>query len=369
MNPLEASLKRKIAQMLIVATPPIKDQKKMFKIIESYINLGISGLMLGIGGRFKFAQKEKVTDIKKLQRFVFKLKKLDQSLFLAIDGEGGHDFNLFENAVSLKPAREYGLQFEKEGSIQEFENDVKNYVKIIRWCGINMNFAPVLDVAQLRYKGYMSESGRSFSDKKKVVNKLSSIFIREMQKNSIIAVGKHFPGYGLLDENPHFHLRMQKNIAGSKNNNLTKSTFSNAIKKDKIIGIMKGHVLSFLDNKVPATLSLNVENYLRKNLGFNGLSITDELFMGALNEYYKGLDKDATKRIVEAAKCNDLLLISYPKEQGPDGKLRKLVRKHDHFQRLLDAVYDAVLKGHIPEQKINESYERIIKYKRALGLI
>jgi len=210
MNSSEVLLKRKIAQMFIVATPPIKNQKKIFKIIENYVDLGIGGLMLGIGGRFKFAQKQGVTDIKKLQKFIFKLKKLDQSLFLAIDGEGGHDFNLFEDIVSLKPSRNYGLQFEKSGNTVEFEKDVKNYIKIIRECGINMNFAPVLDVAQQGYKGYMSESGRSFSDKKKVVNTLSSIFIGEMQKNDIIAVGKHFPGYGPLDENPHFHLRHQK---------------------------------------------------------------------------------------------------------------------------------------------------------------
>ena len=364
MNPLEVPLKRKIAQMFIVATPPLKDQKKIFRIIESYVGLGIGGLMIGIGGRFKFAQKESVTDIKKLQKFIFKLKRLDPSLFLAIDGEGGYDFNLFENIVSLRPAREYGLLFEKDNSTWEFEKDVKNYIKIIRWCGINMNFAPVLDVAQQGYQGYMSESGRSFSDKSNTVKTLSSIFIREMQKNDIIATGKHFPGYGSLDENPHFHLRHQK-----KEEDLMNSAFNHAIKKSWIHGIMKGHVLSALDNKVPATLSLNVENYLRKNLGFKGLSITDELFMGALNEYYKGLDKASTKRIVEAAKCNDILLVSYPKEQGPDGKLRKSVRKHDHFQRLLDAVYNAVLKGQIPEQKINESYVRIIKCKRALGLI
>ncbi len=369
MNSSKVPLKRKIAQMFIVATPPIKDQKKIFKIIENYVDLGIGGLMLGIGGRFKFAQKQGITDIKKLQKFVFKLKKLDQSLFLAIDGEGGHDFNLFENIVSLKPSMEYGLQFEKDGNTKEFERDVKNYIKIIRWCGINMNFAPALDVAQPGYKGYMSKSGRSFSDKSYTVKTLSSIFIKEMQKNSIISVGKHFPGYGLLDENPHFHLRRQKNIANFENNDLIKSTFSKAIKKDKIIGIMKGHVLSVLDSKFPATLSANIENYLRKKLNFNGLSVTDELFMGALNEYYKGLDRASTKRIVEAAKCNDLLLISYPKEQGPDGKLRKLIRKHDHFQKLLDAVYDAVLNGQISEKKINKSYERIIRYKKLLKLV
>jgi len=369
MNSSKVSLKRKIAQMFIVATPPIKNQKKIFKIIESYVDLGIGGLMLGIGGRFKFVQKQGVADIKKLQKFVFKLKKLDQSLFLAIDGEGGYDFNLFENAVPLKPSREYGLRFEKDGSTKEFERDVKNYFKIISWCGVNMNFAPVIDVAQKGYNGYISISGRSYSDKLKVVNVLSSIFIKEMQKNNIVAVGKHFPGYGPLDENPHFHLRIQKNIADFENNNLTKSTFSNAIKKDKVIGIMKGHVLSALDSKFPATLSLDIENYLRKNLNFNGLSITDELFMMALSEHYSKRDKDGIKRIVDAAKCNDILLISYPKEQDTNGRLKKVVRKHDHFQRLLNAVYDAVLKGQIPEEKINESYEKIIKYKKLLKLV
>ncbi len=362
----KASLKRKVAQLFLIIVPLIKDEKEQFKIIEEYIKLGVSGLIIGLGGKIDFLtdflQTDNVVDIKKVRNIIIKLKKLDPTLFLAIDGEGGGKFNLFESVAQLKCTREYGLQFEQNGSTKQFERDTQDYVAIMKECGINMNFAPVLDTAQKGYKGYMSEYGRSYSDADETVEMLSGIAIKEIQKNGIIAVGKHFPGYGNLDENPHKHLRLVKN---DKNYQLTSSPFSHAIKTSGIKGIMKGHIMSDLDEELPATLSPKVENYLREKLGFKGLSITDEIFMASLNEHYvkKGGDLDGTIRIVDAAKCNDILLVTYPK-QIINGKVKIALDKHDYFQRLLDAVYNAVIKGDIPEDKINESYERIIQHKK-----
>lgn len=360
------SLKRKIGQLFIVATPLINEEKKLFETIKEYINLGVGGFMIGVGGKCNFVQTDGVTDIKKLKKFVLKLKELDPTLFLAIDGEGGEIFNLFEKAARLKCAREYGLEFEKTGSVKRFEKDIDDYVSIMKECGINMNFAPVLGTAQKGYKGYLSEYGRSYSDTDETVKILSGIAVKTMQQNKIIAVGKHFPGYGSIDENPHQFLKSRKI---RENYNMITSPFACAIQEHFIQGIMKGHVLSRIDGKIPATLSSETEKYLRKKLKFNGLSIIDEIFMRALSKYYidKGADDDGVKRIVQAAKCNDILLMSYPK-QALDGKVKIGASRHDHFPRLHNAVYLAALKGDIPENKINDAYQKIIRHKRMLGL-
>jgi beta-N-acetylhexosaminidase len=365
MRSTSASLKRKIGQLFIAAVPLIREEKKLFKTIKAYINLGIGGFMIGMGGEFDFLETKGVTDIKKTKKFIAKLKKLDPTLFIAIDGEGGSKFNLFENKAILKQARAYGLRLEQASRVKQYKKDISDYVVLMKECGINMNFSPILGVARPGYQGYLSQYGRSYSDIKETVKMLSSIAIKEMQNNKIIAVGKHFPGYGPLDENPHQHLRKRRT---DNHYDIRISAFAYAVRHG-IQAIMKGHVLSRLDSKIPATLSLKVEEYLREELKFKGLTITDEIFMGSLNEYYAELggDEDGTKRIVAAAKCNDILLHSYPKQEQ-DGKVKTTVKEHSHFLCLHQAVYQAVLGGEVNEVKFNESYERIIKYKKTIGL-
>lgn len=361
-------VQKKIAQMFIAAVPLIEDKNELFKVIKEYIDIGIGGLMIGVGGKIKFLETNGLIHLKKLKKFTEELKKLDPTLFLAIDGEGGELFNIFKDISPLKCAREYGLIYEKNKSLKEFQIDLDNYILSIKNSQINMNFTPVLDTAIIGYKGYMSEFGRAYSDKDETVKTLSNIFIRKMQENKIIAVGKHFPGYGNLSDNPHMKLK-EINPSRDFSSKLKTSPYADAIMRGKLKAIMKGHVLSGLDKKAPATLSGEVDNYLRTELHFKGLSIADELFMGALNDYYAnaGGDLDAAKRTVDAAKYNDLLIISYPKQEF-HGRLKMNPTKHDHFQRLHRSVCKAVEKGVISKRIINNSYARIIIAKKWMML-
>ncbi|HJL55731.1 MAG TPA: glycoside hydrolase family 3 N-terminal domain-containing protein [Candidatus Paceibacterota bacterium] len=348
---------KKIAQMFIVALPYTTDEKELFETVEKYIDIGVGGLMLGLGGKLPFVETNNITDIKKLKALTDKLKSLDPNLFLAIDGEGGKIFNLFKNASVLKSQRYYGLEFENSGNTKEYEKDLDEYIKLMRKVHINMNFAPILGTAKEGYKGYLSEHDRAYSDKEETVKKLSGIAIKKMSENGIIAVGKHFPGYGGIDENPHLHL--SKLEAYDKND-----PFGFAIGKLGINAIMKGHVLSSIDEDMPATISEKVEKYLRKSLGFTGLVVTDAIFMHGLGHHYEkfGGDGNYTKRAVSVAKTNDIILMSYPK--GANGEID--ISAHEHFPRLHKAIVEEVMKGEIDKSKIDESYERIMKLKRVI---
>lgn len=359
------SIEKKVAQMFITATPLLDDEKEFFGVIEKYISIGVGGFMIGVGGKLPFAQTDGVTDIKKLKKLTDKLKSLDPNLFLAIDGEGGEIFNLFENISTLKSQRHYGLEFEKSGSTQEYENDLDEYIGIMKECGINMNFAPVLDTAKNGYKGYLSEHNRAYSDKEETVKKLSGIAINKMRENEIIAVGKHFPGYGHIEKNPHTYLSVLSTDGVCKDK---QNLFGNAISNHKIMAMMKGHVLSPIDKEIPATLSEKVEKHLREKLNFGGLSITDEIFMHSLSKYYDafGGDKDHTKRVVAVAKANDIILMSYPKQKNEDGTIAQ-TDIYDNFEKLHNSVVQAVRVGEIDENKINESYERIAKIKSKIN--
>ena len=347
---------KKIAQMFIVALPYTTDESELFSAVEKYIEIGVGGLMLGVGGKLPFVQTGGDTDIKKLKTLTAKLKSFDPNLFLAIDGEGGDIFNLFENASTLKPQRYYGLEFENSGSTEQYEKDLNEYIGEMREVGINMNFAPILGTAKIGYKGYLSEHDRAYSDKGETVKKLSGIAIRKMRENKTIAVSKHFPGYGHIDKDPHIHL---SELEVCDENNL----FGYTIAEHNISAIMKGHVLSPVDKEYPATISEKTENYLREELEFTGLSITDQIFMNSLSQYYdrNGGDEKYTKRVVDAAKTNDIILMSYP---SVGGKIN--IDSHNHFPRLHSAIAEAIENGEIDENKINESFERIMESKRAI---
>ncbi len=359
-------LKKKIAQMFIVAIP-LLPENEMVPLIKDYISRGIGGFMVGVGGKLEHVETNGKTDVTKLKLFTSKLKKLDPGLFLAIDGEGGTIFNLFEHITALKSGREYGKIFEKTGSVDEYTQHLEEYTTLMRECGINMDFTPILDIAQQGYKGYMTDHGRAYSDNAETVMRLSSMAIESMHEKGIIAVGKHFPNYGLVDDNPHNVLESQK-VLGRYDEVLL--PFAHAIRVPQIKAIMKGHCVSPLDTSAPASLSIPVEEHLRDELGFDGLTIIDEIFMKSVREHYGGVgtDKNGRLRIVDAAKVNDILLVSYPRQKS-DGTIKGKPTKHNRFPRLLNAVHKAVLDGRIPKSTIEAAYRRICKSKKELGLL
>ena len=344
--------------MFLVALPYTTDEKELFDTVEKYMEIGVGGFMLGIGGKLPYVQTDGVVDTTKLKTLINKLKQSDPTLFIAIDGEGGSLFNLFENISSLRPQRDYGLEYEKSGSTQQYEKDLDEYIKIMKEVGINMNFAPIFGSAKKGYEGYLSAYNRAYSDKDETVKRLSSIAVKKMQENGITVVGKHFPEYGSIDENPHTHL---SKIETYDENDTLSSTMSEGIVKV----IMKGHVLSPIDEDVPATISEKVEKYIREDLGFKGLSMTDEIFMHSLSRYYDDFGGDAnhTKRVVAAAKTNDIILMSYPKQKHGNGTILQ-VESHDHFEKLHSAVLKATENADIDKSKINESFDRIMELKK-----
>ena len=344
------NLSKKVAQMFLVALPYTTDEKELFELIEKYIETGVGGFMLGIGGKLPYAEADGVIDIKKLKTLVTKLKELDPTLFIAIDGEGGSIFNLFENISDLKPQRYYGLEYEKSGSTDGYEKDLDQYVGIMKEVGINMNFAPIFGSAKKGYKGYLSAYDRAYSDKDETVKKLSAIAVQKMHENGITSVGKHFPEYGSLNKNPHTHLSKIETYD-------EKDALSSAMSEGIVKVIMKGHVLSPIDEHVPASISEKVERYIRDDLGFKGLGVTDEIFM-----YSLGNDEDRTEIVVAAAKVNDIILMSYPKQKHGDGTILQ-AESHNHFERLHSAVLKATENADIDKSKIDESFERIIKFK------
>ena len=143
--------------------------------------------------------------------------------------------------------------------------------------GININTVPVLDVR----RDYTNKiiGNRSFSKDKKIVKKLGSLVIKYLHSNKIVGMIKHIPGHGAATSDshkktPNIHLRYKE---------LNHFDFF-PFKESKAKIAMTAHVLyKKIDKKNVATLSKKIiKNIIRKEIGFRGILISDDISMKAL---------------------------------------------------------------------------------------
>jgi beta-N-acetylhexosaminidase len=156
--------------------------------------------------------------------------------------------------------------------------------KELRYAGINLCYAPVLDVS------YDSQSvpivdNRMYSSKPEVVADMGTGFIRGLMAEGVSACGKHFPGMRLTQEDTHFqcdsHPGDMKRLL-----EVELRPYQKAIAAG-LDTIMTHHgVFPALDGQYPASMSEKWYSYLRHEMGFTGLTVTDDLIMGAVRSQY-----------------------------------------------------------------------------------
>ncbi len=198
-------------------------------------------------------------------------------LFIAIDQEGGEVARL----------KEPFTQFPGNSHIKS-ENDAEEFAIIVAEelsrIGINMNMAPVMDVA---YKGVKSiMAGRAFGDDPAWVSKMGITVIKHLQNNGIMAVAKHFPGIGRTTLDSHIDMPFLK-VDSEALFAFDLPPFEAAI-RNGVAGIMLSHILySGIDTEWPASLSpVIAKDLLRAKMEFDGLVMTDDLDMGSIAGRY-----------------------------------------------------------------------------------
>jgi len=217
--------------------------------------------------------KNLTNDIKK----IFKDKKYP----ILVDQEGGR-VNRLKNIVTFdKLTSEYfGNLFikdrEKTSIIYKiFVDNTSNFLKLI---GANINTVPLLDI---RYKGSSNVIGdRSFSKNKIIVSKMGDLCIKLFHKNSIGTVIKHMPGHGLAKVDSHnFTPIVNKSLEYLINNDFY------PFKNKKSFFAMTGHVVyKSLDKINTVTHSKKIIKFIRNNIGFKNILISDDLSMNSLKQ-------------------------------------------------------------------------------------
>ena len=260
-------------------------------------------------------------------------------LMITIDGEWGLGMRLKEVP-----------DFQRNLILGALDDDMLLYEygrEVARQCrrmGIQVNFAPVLDVNDNPLNPVIGT--RSFGESPELVARHAIAFARGLEDGGVMAVGKHFPGHGNSSEDSHKTLPVI-NKSLQEINTCELVPFRKFIEAG-LSGILTAHLLVPALDKGQAPTSLSPEcvgTLLRNELGFDGLIFTDALNMKGATQLLKG---SACVNALLAG--NDVLLM--PENIGDE----------------IAAVKAAVNNGTISQSVIDERCKKILRYKYALGL-
>lgn len=214
----------------------------------------------------------------------------------------------------------------------------------IRAVGGNMDLAPVLDVNNNPANPVIGV--RSFGEEPALASAMGQAYLEGLHSSGVIATGKHFPGHGDTAVDSHSGLPIVTYDFATLDN-IHGKPFRDAI-ADGLDAIMTAHiVVTCLDPDHPATLSpAVVDGYLRGDLGFNGVVMTDSMGMAGITSGY-GVAESSVLAI--KAGC-DLLSLS------PD------------LDTAWNAVKSAVLSGDITQARLDQAVERILALKHRKGI-
>ena len=331
------SLEHKIAQMLMVG----------FQGTELTDTTIINDIQLRkIGGVILMGYN--ITSPAQVQQLTASLQLNSETpLFISVDQEGGRVARLraTNGFTATKTAFEIG-NINKLDSTRAWASLMAGW---LQQSGFNVNLAPVADVNVNPTSPAIGNLDRSFSVNPDSVFYHCNLFIDEFNNKNIFTTLKHFPGHGSANTDSHLGFTDITNTWSYSE----LIPFSKLIQNGFADFIMSGHLYNAnLDSTYPASLSDKVmTNLLRDSLGFEGLVITDGMFMGAITNNYT-FDK-AVELAINAG--NDILLYTTNKIAG-----KSLV------DSIITIVQNKISLGIISESKIDASYQRIMLKKQMI---
>ena len=255
-------------------------------------------------------------------------------LFIGIDQEGGAVARMEDQLIKVPPAEELGKE-----PIEQAVSLAKQSGTELKDLGFNINFAPVADLG-LTY-------GRSFSTNPDDVVRYASAVGKAYDEAGLWYSYKHFPGIGKTDVDLHADTSV---VPVSKENLLNEDTkvFVDLIKQSKpnTYAIMVSHAMyPQIDAEHPSSLSKAIiTDWLRKDMGYNGVVVTDDMDMGALAKHYTFGDM-AVQSILAGS---DILLVCH---------------EYEHMQEAYNGLMKAVKDGRISKERLDESVKRILLMK------
>jgi beta-N-acetylhexosaminidase len=270
-------------------------------------------------------------------------------LIIGIDQEGGRVNRLkskygFPNSITA-------AAMAKSPSLDSVRFYAEATASTLAGLGININFAPVVDLASNPNNPIIAKYGRAFSANEDSVILMAKEYIRQHRKYGILTSLKHFPGHGSSKDDTHLGIADVTNTWEERE--LT--PYQALIDSGYADAVMTSHIVNkrLEPDGHPGTLSDDViTGVLRNRLHFNGVVFTDDMQMHAIAKNY-GLE-EAIKLAVKAGV--DIMTFSN-NISGVD-------------MRTVDVVHGVIRKmvetGEVSEKRIDESFRRVMALKRLL---
>jgi beta-N-acetylhexosaminidase len=261
-------------------------------------------------------------------------------LLIAVDQEGGDVIRLktgfpLPSALAIGRANEPDLAV-KSGAATG---------KLLRTLGFNMNLAPVLDVADPKKPRFIGT--RSYGNDPELVAEMAMCFALGLESTLVLPTTKHFPGHGGVNEDSHLKLP-EKNSSRAELEKRDLLPFKRMQEQfPKPWAVMVAHVVypALDSSRAPAAFSKPIiDGVLRKEIGFNGLVVTDDIEMAGAAVV--GNIGERAIRAIEAG--DDMIMIGWNRKTQA---------------QVADALYKSVKSGRISEERINESVRRVLLAK------
>lgn len=347
-DPQEVALKDQVGQMLMVgfrgtALSPGDP------IVSDLEDRNLGGVILYEKDGPSQSRPRNIESPEQVKRLVQDLKFHGrQTPFVAIDQEGGNVSRLKERYGFPASVSAHYLGEQNDEALTRHEASIM--AATLEEMGINVNFAPVVDVNINPDSPAIGRLGRSFSDDPDQVTFHAGIVIEEHDKRGIVSCCKHFPGHGSAEDDSHLGLT---DVTATWSP-LELAPYRQLIADGKCRMIMSAHVFNqTLDADYPATLSEKIlTGILREELGFTGVIVSDAMEMGAIQETFG--TKEAIEKAINAG-C-DVLVFS-----------NNITTYNPHIvAEAIEIILGLVDEGRIRKERIRRSYDRIMAIKESL---
>src|SRR5467141_1236121 len=273
-----------------------------------------------------------------LRKLIDDLRDLSEvEPIITIDQEGGRVSRL--RLIGNEPPNAQQLRDQDDVDLIRRHGDITG--RLLRLFGFNLDLCPVLDIS-FDDDADNSLRGRCYGKTVEEVVRNAGAFNSALREQGIASCGKHFPGYSAAGSDAHYELpRIYRTREQLDQNEL--AVFRDVIRDVDSMMICHGWYPCFEPEKTPATLSRRiVTDLLRKEFGFDGLIMTDDLDMGAI---LNGYALEETIRLAIGA-GNDLAMICHR------------IPEVENVHRIL---------GMLPPDQIDHALESVARFKDKLA--
>jgi len=323
----------KVGQLLLLRSHNLPDEEFCSEITDTHA-----------GGVVLFADDVKGKTAEQLTDYILQLQTAsDGRMLICVDEEGGTVVRVSSNRKLRDRSFASPQKLYAEGGMERISSDATEKARFLHRFGFNVNFAPVADVVTepkaMMYRRAFGLDAESTAEYVRTV-------VTASEREGVGACLKHFPGYG--------------NTSGDTHNGVvTLDTSLDELRARDLLpfaagidagcgAVMITHtVMTAIDPDHPASMSPAVVSLLRDEMGFEGVTVSDGMDMGAIKPYSGG------RNVCVAAFLAGVDLMCTP----GDGRAA--------FAALLEAVND----GTIAPEKLDEAVARILTWKQSLGLL